>query len=96
MGDALSEQAGIDAILLCHFDAEKALDQLLKMSAASSVTKSSKPTIKAKPAPAIQGINIGVQQNISTAMCCNLLQKFFMHFSKKVLMPLAIYLIRYL
>lgn len=55
MGDALSEQAGIDAILACNFDAEKALDQLLKTSVASSSSKSTKIITKSKPAPAIQG-----------------------------------------
>lgn len=32
MGDALVEQAAVDAILAANFDAEKALDQLLKNS----------------------------------------------------------------
>ncbi|KAI9554905.1 hypothetical protein GHT06_020183 [Daphnia sinensis] len=54
MGDALSEQAGIDAILACNFDAEKALDQLLKTSVASTLSKSTKSIIKPKPAPSIQ------------------------------------------
>jgi hypothetical protein len=58
MGDALSEQAGINAILASNFDAEKALDQLLRNSVPSSLKKISKPTIKEKTVPSVQGINM--------------------------------------
>ena len=58
MGDALSEQAGINAILAANFDAEKALDQLLRNSVPASLSKAAKSTVKEKTIPGIQGINI--------------------------------------
>ncbi len=69
MGDALSEQAGINAILAANFDAEKALDQLLRNSVPVSLNKAAKPNIKEKTVPGIQGIN--KQQCLCVFLLCS-------------------------
>jgi hypothetical protein len=71
MGDALSEQAGINAILAANFDAEKALDQLLRNSVPVSLKKVSKPTIREKTVPAIQGINIMIHKIVKSYAVLN-------------------------
>lgn len=59
MGDALSEQAGIDAILATNFDAEKALDQLLRTSVPISLGKATRTVVPAV-APTIKGKNLNL------------------------------------
>lgn len=53
MGDSVSEQTAVDAILAANFDSEKALNQLL--SDALPVPKT-KPIIKEMPLPTFQGM----------------------------------------
>ena len=90
MGDALSEQAGINAILAANFDAEKALDQLLRNSVPASLSKAAKSTVKEKTIPGIQGINIwecicvNIVSIVSFDIICSLSWKI-------LLFPLAIF-----
>lgn len=64
MGDALSEQAGVDAILAANFDAEKALDQLLKSSVPKLLKETARPAAKEKAVPTIQGNPIFVHNTV--------------------------------
>lgn len=51
MGDALSEQSGIEAILAANFDAEKALDKLLNSAVQTSSQGPSKVTVSSEKKP---------------------------------------------